>query len=286
MASSDEASRRTAAALEAEQAPMSTNVILSRLHEALDPATAGQPALRSAGDLVMATVHAVMTSMGEKALVDFVFRVRRDIIDRVAPNLLKEGYEPTASASTSSAREPSSSSSAANGPRPPYDPFSGPGSGLIDPNFVPPPSRFGPYPGGPFPGRNPYGIGDVDLDPFAAAPGLIPPRGGMHPGGGMFVGPDHPIFGMGGGGYGGGYGGFPGGMGGPRYPAGPGSYLPPGAVPPGARFDPIGPNAPRPRPPGGGSFGGFGGGPGGRPFGSGDPDNDELPPPGSDNMFL
>lgn len=48
-----------------------------------------------------------------------------------------------------------------------------------------------------------------------------------------------------------------------------------GSVPPGARFDPIGPFGTMPtRPPGRGGLGR-----GGRNFHSGDPDNDELPPP-------
>ncbi|XP_072175430.1 proteasome inhibitor PI31 subunit-like [Diadema setosum] len=50
--------------------------------------------------------------------------------------------------------------------------------------------------------------------------------------------------------------------------------LPRGAVPPGARFDPIGP--PRPMGPGGGPAGGF----------LGDPDPDHQPPPGYDDMFM
>lgn len=67
---------------------------------------------------------------------------------------------------------------------------------------------------------------------------------------------------------------------------------PSGAVPEGARFDPVTPFGPRPgfRP----NFGGAGGvrlprgrgeSAGGMPF-SGDPDNDELPPPGYNDMFM
>jgi proteasome inhibitor subunit 1 (PI31) len=95
-------------------------------------------------------------------------------------------------------------------------------------------------------------------------------RGGG-PGGGMYVGPDHPIFGD-----------VRGGnsdlddpsriFGGPQ-------NLPRGAVPPGARFDPIGPfgRLPvRPPPPSGIGRGSGTGGP--RNF-SGEPDNDELMPP-------
>ncbi|KAJ3349364.1 hypothetical protein HDU83_000592 [Entophlyctis luteolus] len=197
------------------------------------------------------------------------------VVDRVAPNLNKEGYEPvrTAGGVSSTSREN-------DGVRP-----------------VPP--RISPvFRGAPAPqpiGGN-FGIGDVDLDPFAAAPGIIPPRFGMHPGGGMVVGPDHPI--------------FSGGRDGGAFYGGPGgAVLPPGAVPPNARFDPIGPFGPRPPAAGsgfrggGGGFGGIGnpfgdGGYGGHGFprGSGGRGGrgqsgrfgDDMPPPGFDNddMYL
>ena len=83
---------------------------------------------------------------------------------------------------------------------------------------------------------------------------MFPP----HSGDGMFVGPDHPIFGRG--------------VRGPfadRGPWGGDGFLPPLGAPPGARFDPVGP-----RP--------FGGNNGGLP-GRGnmrDPDNDDFMPPG------
>lgn len=64
-------------------------------------------------------------------------------------------------------------------------------------------------------------IGGSDLFPGSGA-GMYPPRGDFGSGGGMFVGPDHPLFG----GRIGEQPGFPGGQ--------------PG-VPPGARFDPYGP---------------------------------------------
>ena len=120
---------------------------------------------------------------------------------------------------------------------------------------------------------NPLRIGDADRDPLAAS-GLPPfPSGGsaMPPlasqGDGMVVGPSHPLFQertrdrseeLG--------------------PWGGDGFLPPGAVPPGARFDPVGPfadSAPRfPR-----------GGPRGP---SGNPDWDDLPPPGGGpgSMYL
>jgi hypothetical protein len=75
-----------------------------------------------------------------------------------------------------------------------------------------------------------FGIGDVDLDPFGSAPGLVRPNP-MHPGGGMFVGPDHPMF---------------------QPPSRPFGGTPMGP-PPGARFDPVmpfGPGGGRPLRPG------------------------------------
>ena len=86
----------------------------------------------------------------------------------------------------------------------------------------------------------PYGIGDGDLDPFGGG------------GNGMFAGPGHPVFGPGGGRVGG-------------LPA-----VPRGMVPPGARYDPVGP-----------------GGMGGRNpnLFPGEPDPDELKPPGYDDQF-
>ncbi|KAI9209926.1 uncharacterized protein BJ171DRAFT_485585 [Polychytrium aggregatum] len=134
------------------------------------------------------------------------------------------------------------------------------------------PRRF--EPGPLYPQSSPFSIGNADLDPLAASPGMFggrPPVGGFG-GGGMVVRPGHPIF----------QGSAPGGPLGPPSLGGP-PRLPPGAVPPGARFDPIGPFGPVP----GSGFRPIGpGGPrGSRPF-SGDPDNDELPPPGYNDMYL
>jgi hypothetical protein len=93
-----------------------------------------------------------------------------------------------------------------------------------------------PVPLQPQPQVNPmgrFGVGDVDLDPFRAAPGLIPgmpmdprnrPMNPMNPGGGMHVGPDHPMFQP------------------PlNNPYGPSN---PYGPPPGARFDPVMPFGP------------------------------------------
>nr|CAI5835463.1 unnamed protein product [Callosobruchus analis] len=119
---------------------------------------------------------------------------------------------------------------------------------------VTPAARFNPYrpgisgtePGGRF---DPAGVGRNDLDPFAGIDPLrVGPRIITPGGGGMLFQPPGPSFG------GGGHRG-----------------LPPGAVPPGARFDPFRPpDAPDrsiPRPPN-------------------RPDNDEFPPPGYDDMFM
>ncbi|GJJ69132.1 proteasome inhibitor subunit 1 (PI31) [Entomortierella parvispora] len=189
-------------------------------------------------------------------------------------------------------------------PRPPIfgDPFS-----AEDPDF-------GGFGGGG--GRNPFNIGGSDLDPFGGRLGGGIGGGGIggfgggiggSTGGGMIVGPNHPMFRRpppGGGGGGGIYGG-------PQ-------PLPRGSVPPGARFDPIGPfgpgagagyrtggNAPGagtahqdplrepgrpgqgPVGPGAGAGTGSGTGSGAHPdrF-SGEPDNDEPPPPGYMDMFM
>jgi hypothetical protein len=108
-------------------------------------------------------------------------------------------------------------------------------------------------------GRGPaFGLGYGDLGYPAPMPGFGIPGGEM---GGNLIGPGHPGFGL----RLDPYHSDPFGIGGPR--------LPPGAVPPGARFDPFGPPA-RPNMP---RF------PNQQQFG---PDNDELPPPGYDNMYL
>ena len=114
---------------------------------------------------------------------------------------------------------------------------------------------------------NPLEIGRRDLDPLGidplggfGPPPLFPGSGG---GDGMFVGPNHPIFGQRGRGT------FP-----PnRGPWGGDGYLPPMGAPPGARFDPVVP-----------FFGGTRLGPrGGQPGGGNlrGPDNDEFMPPGA-----
>lgn len=100
--------------------------------------------------------------------------------------------------------------------------------------------------GGPLIGpHRPVGIGEIDLNPFGRNPlGFPAPMGG----GGMLFEPPR----------------------GGRFPQQPGFGMPPGAVPPGARFDPF-------RPPDADRFPR-------RP--NNRPDNDELPPPGYDDMFM
>lgn len=229
----------------------------------------------------------LFTSMTK--LQDLANKFKTTIVQNWIPGLQKEGYQE----STTTTTETSSSSQPTRTTQPPY-------FHPLNPDLERRPRPYHPdyedplrarFEQPPFPRHPPSSIGDVDLDPLAASPGLIFPGprgiggfggigGGMGPGGGMFVGPDHPMF-TGGGGVGG--------FGGP--PAGP-ERLPPGAVPPGARFDPIGPYGPAPHgiPGRGGRGGGMNGNGRGRGRGagpiSGEPDNDELPPPGYHDMFL
>lgn len=130
----------------------------------------------------------------------------------------------------------------------------------------PAPPRPGSFPGYPgSSGQNPASIGRRDLDPFAGNPGGLAPGGILRDdrGGGSIVDFNHPL--------------FDGrrGEGGSGIESGPGGMI----QPPGARWDPVGPGFP------GGGFGGRGGFPsaGGNPLGGvgmGDPDFDELLPPG------
>ncbi|KAK0206805.1 PI31 proteasome regulator N-terminal-domain-containing protein [Desarmillaria ectypa] len=184
-------------------------------------------------------------------VADFVSQLKLKIIQALVPGLRKEGYtEVTASEMASSA--PNEALRAAQPPQiPRYNP---------DEEFPhrPPSSQLPP--------RNPLEIGRRDLDPFPVNP-FNPPS--LFPGGdddGMFVGPNHPILGVGG-----------------RReweqrgPWGGDGFLPPVGAPPGARFDPVGPGVVIPGRgrglPGRGNIWG--------------PDNDEFPPPGphNDNMF-
>ncbi|TBU33215.1 PI31 proteasome regulator N-terminal-domain-containing protein [Dichomitus squalens] len=190
---------------------------------------------------------------------DLISQLRLTTVQKLIPGLRKEGYTETVTETETRA-----------GPSQPRAPQ--PDAPPARPRPDEPPLPPGRSPAGfPYP-RNPLEIGRRDLDPFPSNPFAPPPLFGSNGGGGMFVGPDHPIFGAGIRDPG------PGGMG----PWGGDGYLPPLGAPPGARFDPIGPafgpGVPFPgrMPPGGR----------GGPFGGQDPDNDELPPPGSRDMFM
>lgn len=106
------------------------------------------------------------------------------------------------------------------------------------------------------PRRFPPQVGGADLDPFHR--GL---------GGGMLMDP-RELYGNSGR-----FGPPPG-----RGPMGPSGHLPPGSIPPGARFDPFGPPPPGPRP---GPRGPWPRGPH-----AGNPDPDHERPPDYDDMFM
>jgi len=160
---------------------------------------------------------------------------RLKIINPLLPGVGKEGYE--AGSATVDRQRPTTTTT---------PPQPGP-----SPSGIPPRPFFGGEPGPTF---HPY-PGGV---PMPGAPSGIGPFGPLHPGGpgypdpdgfGNLVGPRHPGFG-------------PQAFPQPgRFPDDPDSFglpqpLPPGAVPPGARFDPFGP----PRGPNFGGGRGFGGG--------------------------
>ena len=212
--------------------------------------------------------------IGSSRLKDLVIAYKTQILQTLVPGLRKDGYTEESSSNTGDGRNNPSSSSSSTQPNrlnQPRRPFAGDED---DPTYPSQPSF-----------RNPLTIGDRDLDPLGGSPLAMPPRFGgggssapppLFPGGdtggGMLVGPGHPMF----------RDRFR-----PNHPeAGP-TGLPPGAVPPGARFDPIYPS-------GGGPFGPDGNYPdvgGARPQGgrggpaSGEPDWDELAPPRGENPF-
>ena len=196
-------------------------------------------------------VHGFISS---NRINDFVLQLKLTTVQKLMPGLRKNGYteEVEATAGPSQPRAPDAQAPPLARPRPEEPPYPGRG----EHPYLPP--------------RNPLEIGRRDRDPLAGNPFLPSP---MFPnnGDGMFVGPNHPIFGPGM------HRGGVGGMG----PWGGDGFLPPMGAPPGARFDPVGPGFG----PLGGPSRGLGGGRGqprggGGPFRGGDPDNDELPPPG------
>ncbi|EPZ35255.1 Proteasome Inhibitor PI31 domain-containing protein [Rozella allomycis CSF55] len=170
-------------------------------------------------------------------LYDLMIKLKEQILQKLIPGLHKEGYEESSSTAASSTNQ---SQARQNYPPPPsYIPPARPY--FMEPNYGVPTMP------------NPYGIGSNDLDPMG--PFRAPSAGG-----GMYVGPNHPMFTD------------------PAFPPNP--ALPFGAVPPGARFDPISPIDPltgRPARPNLRPRG---------PFSSGEPDPDLFPPPGGPGYFM
>jgi proteasome inhibitor subunit 1 (PI31) len=199
-------------------------------------------------------IHGYISS---NRVADFVGQLKVKIIQNIIPGLHKEGYsegsDPTQSSDSSRRDTPANNPARPQPLSPPY----APGRPFGEPSHVP--------------SRNPLEIGRRDLDPLGVDPfsSFRPPP--LFPGGsggdGMFVGPNHPIFGQG------------------RFSPSRGiwggdGYLPPMGAPPGARFDPVGPGL--------GPFpGGTNLGPRGGMPGQGNvrrPDNDEFMPPGAVSM--
>lgn len=195
-------------------------------------------------------VHGFISS---NRVLDFMSQFKLKIVQKLIPGLQKPGYTEEA--------ENAASSSSANPPA--VDPRV-PRPRTEDPPYAPDRDGYLPNPDAGFP-RNPLEIGRRDWDPFPvnpfAPPSVFPPDNGD----GMFVGPNHPIFGIG--------------RNGrrdylPQGPWGGDGFLPPMGAPPGARFDPVGPAPPSRGP----NFPGRGQ----RPR---DPDNDEFMPPGMVSSF-
>ncbi|KAF8076258.1 PI31 proteasome regulator N-terminal-domain-containing protein [Lyophyllum atratum] len=199
-------------------------------------------------------VHGFISS---NRVADLTSQIKLKILQKLIPGLQKDGYT----------EEAGDTSTNAGGSQPPQSRY-------------PPPARpqphvppYAPYQPSHIPPDNPLEIGRRDLDPFPANPFAPPPLFPGSGGDGMFVGPDHPIFGAG-------RGRSPFGD---RGPWGGDGYLPPMGAPPGARFDPVGPGPLHGR----GGFSGLGRGRGGpRGPASGEPDNDEFMPPGMGDMFM
>ncbi|KAJ3728964.1 hypothetical protein DFJ43DRAFT_1084047 [Lentinula guzmanii] len=211
--------------------------------------------------------------ISQSRISDFVSLFKLNIVQKLVPGLRKEGYQEEVEVQQDEQqgqREQQGTSPTRTRIIPRYNP-SEEFPFHLDPIGLPSPSR--------------------SFNPPPLFPSLGDGVGGD--GGGMYVGPDHPIFnarfGRGGGGVGG-----VGGVGGERRgPWGGDGYLPPMGAPPGARFDPVGPLGPFGASPfgsAGGVFPGVGGGRGsGRRFplpGEGEPDNDEFMPPGSVSGFF
>ncbi|KAF9263530.1 hypothetical protein L218DRAFT_959072 [Marasmius fiardii PR-910] len=195
---------------------------------------------------------------------DFVSQYKLKIIQKLVPGLRKDGYaeETEIERPSQSATQTQQSNDSRNRDARPqvpqfprYDPYEEfPGR---SPSHLPP--------------RNPLQIGRRDLDPPPGGSFQPPPLFPSDHDDGMIVGPNHPIFGG------------RSQQSGARGPWGGDGFLPPMGAPPGARFDPVGPNI--------GPFPGNGGLSGrgrgifpGRNMGG--PDNDEFMPPGFGNMYM
>jgi hypothetical protein len=212
--------------------------------------------------------------ISESRIKDLTSLFKGTIIQKLIPNLNKEGYEESNDVAASAAAEAHDSREEAYArrnppandplrdpalpePARPYpfdDPFAQPPRRPI-PDFPPPgfedeyEMQRPPRHYGPLAGQNPYNIGHDDLNPPGLGPhdplrGSFVGGGPAHPGGfgGMHPTFDDPLFaGRGGGG---GY--------------GQGGYDP--QVPEGARYDPVGPGDGVPRQAGRGGFPGGGGG--------------------------
>ncbi|KAF8665669.1 hypothetical protein AX16_000122 [Volvariella volvacea WC 439] len=199
-----------------------------------------------AGDTPL--IHGFISS---NRVADLMSQFKLMVVQKLVPGLRKEGYQEEAAPASG---QPGTSQSGPARPEP---------SRPVPQPFEPP---ILPY----MPPRNPLEIGRRDLDPIPMNP-FNPPSLFPHGGDGMFVGPDHPIFGPRGGPVGG------------RGPWGGDGFLPPMGAPPGARFDPVGPG---PISPGRGGLRGGRPGRGGVPPHGGDPDNDEFMPPGAGDMYM
>lgn len=202
---------------------------------------------------------------------DLVSQFKLQILQKLVPGLQKDGYleEDIRDATASSSNDRPPTTGGAARPR-----------GSIPDNAPPHERLYQPPP--TFPRDNPLQIGRRDLDPIPMHP-FSPPSlfGQPSSGDGMFVGPDHPIWA---GRNPGGPGHFPD----ERGPWGGDGYLPQMGAPPGARFDPIGPDTGLgpglgPFPPG---RGGQGNRPGGLRGPHAGPDNDEFMPPGMVHLLF
>jgi len=154
-------------------------------------------------------------------LTDLIKAYKVQVIQKLLPGLVKPGYNED----TSTFRDGGNT----GGTAPP--PSAGPSQPRPDTEIDT--GRIGAPPNFPRPGfgQNPLEIGRSDLDPLGGTVGRLPGAGGD----GMYVGPNHPLFGR--------EQGQENPLGGApqRGPWGGDGFLPPLGAPPGARFDPISP---------------------------------------------